>query len=66
MCPERIVLPASAISSELGLGSCSEQLGVEELNPESFVERFRNAVLPCSSRLDVGGATGVTGLAPVP
>ena len=62
--PERVVLPAPAISQELGLGSSSEQLGVEEIIPEPSVERFLKAVLPWGSRLDVGGAGA--GLAPVP
>jgi len=66
MWPERVVLPAPAISQELSLGSCHEQLGVEELIPEPSVERFRKAVLPWGSRLDVGGAGGVAGLTPVP
>jgi len=46
MWPERVVLPAPAISQELGPGSCGEQLGVEELIPEPSVERFGKAVLP--------------------
>jgi hypothetical protein len=40
MWPERVVLPAPAISQELSLGSRGEQLGVEELIPESAVKRF--------------------------
>jgi len=63
---ERVLLPAPAISQELSLGSCGEQLGVEELIPEPSVERFRKAVLPWGSRFDVGRASGVAGLAPVP
>ena len=58
-------IPAPAISQELSLGSCGEQLGVAELIPESSVERFCKAVLRWGSRLDVGRATGVTCLAPV-
>jgi len=50
MWPERVVLPAPAISQELSLGSCGEQLGVEELIPETSVERFRKAVFPWRSR----------------
>jgi len=34
---ESVVLPAPAISQELGLGSCGEQLGVEKLIPEPAV-----------------------------
>jgi len=66
MWPERVVLPAPAISQALGLGSCGEQLGVEKLILEPSAERFRKAVLPWGSRLDVGSAGGVAGLAPVP
>jgi len=66
MWPERVVLPAPAIGQELSLGGCGEQLGVEKLIPEPSIERFRKAVLPWGSRLDVGGAAGVTGLAPLP
>ncbi len=66
MWPERVVLPSPAIGEELSLGSRGEQLGVEELIPEPSVERFRKAVLPRGSRLDVGRAGGVAGLAPVP
>ena len=66
MWPKRVVLPAPAISQELSLGSCGEQLGVEELIPEASAERFCKAVLPWGSRLDVGRAGGVAGLAPVP
>jgi hypothetical protein len=66
MGPKRVVLPAPAISQELSLGSRGEQLGVEELIPEPTVERFRKAVLPRRSRLDVGRAGGVAGIGPVP
>ena len=66
MWPERVVLPAPAISQELSLGSRCKQLGIEELVPESPVERLRKAVLPRGSRLDVGRTGGVAGLAPVP
>ena len=66
MWPERVVLPAPAISQELSLWSRGEQLGVEELIPEASVERLRKAVLPWGSWLDVGRASGVAGLAPVP
>jgi len=66
MWPERVVLPAPVISQELGLGSCGEKLGVEELIPEPSVELFRESVLPGGSRRDVGRAGGVAGLAPVP
>jgi len=66
MWPERVVLPAPAISQALGLGCCGEQLGVEKLILEPSVERFCKAVLPWRSRCDVGGAGGVAGLTPVP
>jgi hypothetical protein len=46
MWPERVVLPAPAISQQLGLGSHGEQLGVEELMPEAAIKRFRKSVLP--------------------
>ena len=66
MRPECVVLPAPAISQELSLRRRGEKLGVEELVPEPSVERLGKAVLPWGSRLDVGGAGGVAGLAPVP
>jgi len=46
MCREYVELPAPAISRELGLWSCDEQLSVEELIPELSGERFRKAFLP--------------------
>jgi len=66
MWPERVVLPAPVISQELGLGSCGEQLGVEELIPEPSVVRLHKAILPWGFRLDVGGVSGVDGLAQIP
>ena len=66
MWPECVVLSAPAISQELSLRSRGEQLGVEKLIPEAYVERFCKAVLPWGSRLDVGLAGGVAGFAPVP
>ncbi len=66
MWPERVVLPAPAIGQDLRLGSCGEQLGVEELIPEAAVKGFRESVLPWGSRRDVGRAGGGAGLAPVP
>ena len=65
MCPERVVLPAPAISQTLSLGSRGEQLGVEELIPEASIERFRKTVLPRKSRLD-GGRCRAVGPAPTP
>ena len=65
MRPERVVLPAPAISQELSLWSRGEQLGVEELIPEPPVERLSKAVLPRGSGLDVGRSGGGAGLAPV-
>ena len=35
--PERVVLPAPTIGQDLRLRSCGEQLGVQELTPESAV-----------------------------
>jgi hypothetical protein len=64
--PECVVLPAPAISQQLSLWSCGEQLSAEELIPEPAVERFRKAVLPRGSRLDVGRAGGSAGRTPVP
>jgi hypothetical protein len=66
MRPECVVLPAPAISQELILWSRGAQLDVEEFNPEAPVERFRNAVLPRRTGLDVGRSGGGAGLAPVP
>jgi len=66
MWPEGFVLPAPAIGEKLCLESSGEQLSVEELIQESSVERFCKAVLQLGSRLDVGGAGGVAGLALVP
>ena len=66
MRPKCVVLPAPAIGEQLCLGSSGEQLDVEEFIPESSVERFCKADLPWRSRLDVGGAGGVAGLAPIP
>jgi len=37
MRPERVVLPAPAISQGLGLIHCGEQLGVQEFIPEPAV-----------------------------
>ena len=64
--PKGVELPSPAIGEELSLGCCGEKLGVEELISESSIERFRKAVLPRGSRLDVGRAGGVAGIAPVP
>jgi len=66
MWPERVVHPAPAISQELGLGSCGEQLCVEELIPEAAIERFRETVLPRGSWCDVRRAGSSAGLTPVP
>jgi len=66
MRPERVVLPAPAISQELSFWSRGEQLGVEELIPEPSVERLGKAVLPWGSRRDVGRAGGGAGFTPVP
>jgi len=66
MWPECVVLPVPAISQELGLGCCGEQLGVVELIPEPSVERFCKAVFPWRSRFYVASAGGVAGLTPVP
>lgn len=61
---ERVVLPSPAIGEELSLWCCGEQLSVEELIPESSIERLRKAVLPRGRRLDVGRAGGAAGLTP--
>jgi len=37
MRPEGVVLPAPPVGQDLGLRSCCEQLGVEELIPEAAV-----------------------------
>jgi hypothetical protein len=66
MRPERVVLPAPAISQELSLWSRGEQLGVEELISEPPVERHGKAIFPRGSGLDVGRFGGGDGLAPVP
>jgi len=66
MWPERVVLPAPAIGQDLRLRSCGEQRSVEELIPESAVERLGKAVLPRGSWLDVGRAGGAADLAPAP
>jgi hypothetical protein len=65
MLPECVVLPASAISQELALGSRGDQLDVEEPNPDAPVERLCKVVLPRRYGLDVGRTVGA-GLAPVP
>ena len=54
------------MNQDLRLPSCGEQLSVEELIPESAVERLGKAVLPRGSCLDVGRAGGAGGLAPAP
>jgi hypothetical protein len=64
--PECVVLPPPAIGEKLSLWSRGEQLGVEEFIPEPSVERFRKAVLPRGSWLDVGRGGGVAGLTPAP
>jgi len=64
--PEHVVLPTPTIGQELSLWSRGEQLDIEELIPESAVKGFRESVLPRGSRLDVGRAGGVAGLASVP
>ena len=46
MRPERVVLPAPAIGQDLSFRGCGEQLDVEELIPETSVERLSKAVLP--------------------
>jgi hypothetical protein len=61
MRPECVVLPAQAISQELGLWSHGEKLGVEEFIAEPSVKRFRKAVLPRGSWLEVGRAGGIAG-----
>ncbi len=66
MWPECVVLSPPAISQELNLWSRGEKLGVEDLIPQASVERFCKAVLRWGSRLDVGRAGGVAGIAPVP
>ena len=55
-----------AISQDLRLESCGEQLSVEEFISEPAVERFRESVLPWRAWLDVGRAGGGAGLTPVP
>jgi len=66
MWPERVVLPAPAISQQLSLWSFGEQLSVDELITELAVERLSKAVLSWGSWLDVGRSGGAAGLAPVP
>lgn len=46
---EYFVLPAPAISQQLGLGSRGEQLGIEKLIPRSSIERFNKPVRPWGS-----------------
>ena len=53
------------LNQELSLGSCGEQLGVEELIPEASVERFFKAVFPWGARLDVRRAGGAPGFGQV-
>lgn len=53
MRPEDFVLPAPSIGQALRLGDVGEQLYVQDLIPESPVERLGNAVLPPRSWLDV-------------
>jgi hypothetical protein len=64
--PESVGFPAPAIGQDLSLWGCCEQRGIEELIPESSIERLGEAVLPQGSRLDVGRGGGAAGLAPVP
>jgi hypothetical protein len=63
--PKCVVVSTQTTGEQLCLGSSGEQLSVEELAPEPAVERFCKAVLLWGSRLDVGGAGGVAGPAPV-
>jgi aspartate ammonia-lyase len=46
------------ISQDLRLRSSGEQLGVEELIPETVVEGFRESVFPGRVRRDVSRACG--------
>jgi len=48
-----VVLPAPSIGQALGLGYGGEQLSIQELVPESAVERLGKAILPRRSWLDV-------------
>ena len=66
MWPERVVLPAPAISQDLYLRSGGKQLSVDELIPEPAIERFRDSFLPGGSRRYVGRAGGGADLALVP
>ena len=56
-------VPGPAISQKLSLGSRGEQLDVEELIPETDVERLGKAVLPWRSGFDMGRTGGGSGLA---
>jgi len=61
--PEGVVLSAPAIGQALGLGHGGDQLCVQELVPESTVERLGKDVLPRRSLFNVG-RVGAAFLAP--